>query len=83
MVPNFFVTFSDLGLFTCFRPTEVVDLQLPKPGKELPPPPVIMEPEVFQFKEKRIQSLGDEPVEFKKRKINNPKRNMRQKLDDD
>ncbi|CAH0581252.1 unnamed protein product [Chrysodeixis includens] len=64
------------------QPTEAVDLQLPK-GKELPPPPVIMEPEVIQFKEKRVQSLGDEPVEFKKRKINNPKRNMRQKLDDD
>lgn len=62
---------------------ENVDLQLPKPDKELPPPPVIMEPERIQFKEKRVDSLGDGPVEFKKRKFNNPKRNMRQKLDDD
>lgn len=42
-----------------------------------------MEPERIQFKEKRVDSLGDGPVEFKKRKFNNPNRNMRQKLDDD
>lgn len=47
---------------------EKVDLQLPKPDKELPPPPVVMEPERIRFKEKRIVSLGDGPVEFKKRK---------------
>lgn len=62
---------------------EQVDLQLPKNEKVLPPPPVVVQPEIIQFKEKRIESLGDEPVEFKKRKFNNPKRNMRQKLDDD
>ncbi|CAK1601107.1 unnamed protein product [Parnassius mnemosyne] len=62
---------------------ENVDLQLPKCDKELPPPPVVVEPEVIQFKEKRVESLGDGPVEFKKRKLNNPKRNMRQKLDDE
>ncbi|CAH2076307.1 unnamed protein product, partial [Iphiclides podalirius] len=62
---------------------ENVDLQLPRSDKELPPPPVVVEPEVVQFKEKRVESLGDGPVMFKKRKLNNPKRNMRQKLDDD
>ncbi|CAB3223625.1 unnamed protein product [Arctia plantaginis] len=62
---------------------EQIDLQLPKPEKELPPPPVVVQPEIIQFKEKRVQSLGDEPVEFKKRKFNNAKRNIRQKLDDD
>lgn len=65
------------------EPVEHIDLQLPKPEKELPPPPVIVQPEIIQFKEKRVESLGDEPVEFKKRKFNNPKRNMRQKIDDD
>ncbi|CAH0702479.1 unnamed protein product [Spodoptera exigua] len=65
------------------QPVEQVDLQLPKNEKVLPPPPVVVQPEIIQFKEKRIESLGDEPVEFKKRKFNNPKRNMRQKLDDD
>lgn len=45
-----------------------------------------MEPEEkVQFKEKRLQSLGDDdgPVEFKRRKVNNAKRNMRQKNDDE
>lgn len=42
-----------------------------------------MEPEKFQFKEKRVETLGEGPVEFKKRKLNNPKRNMRQKVDDE
>lgn len=62
---------------------EEIDLQLPKPDKELPPPPVVVQPEIIEFKEKRVQSLGDEPVEFKKRKFNNARRNIRQKLDDD
>ncbi|XP_068632501.1 WW domain-binding protein 4-like [Battus philenor] len=62
---------------------ESVDLQLPKSSKELPPPPVVVEPETIQFKEKRVDSLGDGPVVFKKRKFSNPKRNMRQKLEDD
>lgn len=66
-----------------FRVEEEVDLQLPKPEKELPPPPVIMEPERVEFKEKRVESLGDGPVEFKKRKLGNAKRNMRQKTYDD
>ncbi|KAJ0175625.1 hypothetical protein K1T71_008784 [Dendrolimus kikuchii] len=62
---------------------EEIDLQLPKPEKQLPPPPIVMEPERVQFKEKRVDSLGDGPVEFKKRKLGNSKRNMRQKVDDD
>ncbi|KAL0880724.1 hypothetical protein ABMA27_001939 [Loxostege sticticalis] len=64
-------------------PTENIDLQLPK-VKELPPPPVIMEPETIQFGERRVGSLGDhdEPVVFKKRKLH-AGRNARQKLDDD
>ncbi|XP_059050058.1 WW domain-binding protein 4 [Achroia grisella] len=65
------------------EPVEAVDLQLPKPEKQTPPPPVVMEPEVIKFKEKRVESLGDGPVEFKKRKFNTAKRNMRQKIDDD
>nr|XP_021203234.1 WW domain binding protein 4 isoform X2 [Bombyx mori] len=64
------------------EPAKTVDLQLPK-TKELPPPPVVVEPEKFQFKEKRVETLGEGPVEFKKRKLNNPKRNMRQKVDDE
>uniref|UniRef100_S4PGI6 WW domain binding protein 4 n=2 Tax=Pararge aegeria TaxID=116150 RepID=S4PGI6_9NEOP len=65
------------------EPEKVIDLQLPKTKKEIIPPPVVMEPEKVVFKEKRMESLGDGPVEFKKRKFNNPKRNMRQKVDDD
>ncbi|XP_063631531.1 WW domain-binding protein 4 [Cydia splendana] len=66
------------------KPVEQIDLQLPKPDKEVLPPPVIMEPEArATFGERRVDSLGDGPVQFKKRKLNNPKRNMRQKLDDD
>lgn len=61
---------------------EKIDLQLPKLEKEIVPP-VIMEPERVKFGERRVESLGEGPVEFKKRKFNNPKRNMRQKLDDD
>ncbi|XP_072938917.1 WW domain-binding protein 4 [Epargyreus clarus] len=45
-----------------------VDLQLPK-VKEIVPP-VVLEPERIQFKEKRVDSLGEGPVEFKKRKAN-------------
>ncbi|XP_026485443.2 WW domain-binding protein 4 [Vanessa tameamea] len=63
------------------EPEVKIDLQLPKSQKEIIPPPVVMEPEIIQFKEKRIESLGEGPVEFKKRKLN--KRNARQKLDDD
>ncbi|CAH0407048.1 unnamed protein product [Chilo suppressalis] len=59
-----------------------VDLQLPK-TKEVEPPPVVMEPETVEFREKRVESLGDGPVEFKRRKLNNARRNMRQKLDDE
>ncbi|KAM3964183.1 uncharacterized protein ACR2FA_001664 [Aphomia sociella] len=65
------------------EPVETIDLQLPKSEKELPPPPVIVQPEIVQFKEKRVESLGEGPVEFKKRKFNSSKRNMRQKVDDD
>ncbi|XP_063366014.1 WW domain-binding protein 4 [Cydia amplana] len=66
------------------KPVEQIDLQLPKPEKEVLPPPVIMEPEArATFGERRVDSLGHGPVQFKKRKLNNPKRNMRQKLDDD
>ncbi|XP_023936485.2 WW domain-binding protein 4 isoform X6 [Bicyclus anynana] len=65
------------------EPEQDIDLQLPKSEKETIPPPVVMEPEKIVFKEKRVESLGDGPVEFKKRKFNNHKRNMRQKLDDD
>ncbi|XP_047990714.1 WW domain-binding protein 4 [Leguminivora glycinivorella] len=66
------------------KPVEQIDLQLPKPDKEVLPPPVVMEPEArATFGERRVDSLGQGPVEFKKRKLNNPKRNMRQKLDDD
>ncbi|XP_053612504.1 WW domain-binding protein 4 isoform X2 [Plodia interpunctella] len=64
------------------EPVESIDLQLPKLEKEKPPP-VVLQPETVQFKEKRVESLGDGPVEFKKRKFANPKRNMRQKLDDE
>ena len=60
-----------------------MDLQLPKVEKEVIPPPVVVEPEIIQFKERRIDSLGEGPVEFKKRKFNNNKRNIRQKVDDD
>ncbi|VVC89927.1 unnamed protein product [Leptidea sinapis] len=60
-----------------------IDLQLPKSSKPVIPPPVVMEPERVQFKEKKIESLGEGPVEFKKRKFNNSKRNIRQKVDDD
>lgn len=63
------------------EPDQKIDLQLPKSQKEVIPPPVVVEPESVQFKEKRIESLGEGPVEFKKRKLN--KRNIRQKLDDD
>ncbi|CAF4848029.1 unnamed protein product [Pieris macdunnoughi] len=63
------------------EPVEKIDLQLPK--KEVHLPPVVVEPEVVKFKEKRVDSLGDGPVEFKKRKINNAKRNIRQKLNDE
>ncbi|XP_045447414.1 WW domain-binding protein 4 [Melitaea cinxia] len=63
------------------EPEQKIDLQLPKSKKEVIPPPVVVEPETVQFKEKRIESLGEGPVEFKKRKLN--KRNIRQKLDDD
>ncbi|XP_013142528.1 PREDICTED: WW domain-binding protein 4 [Papilio polytes] len=62
---------------------ESIDLQLPKSGKQKPPPPVLVLPEVVQFKEKRVDSLGDGPVDFKKRKLNVQKRNIRQKLDDE
>lgn len=66
------------------KPVEQIDLQLPKPDKEVQPPPVVVQPEArATFGERRVDSLGDGPVEFKKRKLNNPKRNMRQKLDDD
>ncbi|XP_073949439.1 WW domain-binding protein 4 [Choristoneura fumiferana] len=65
------------------KPVEKIDLQLPKLEKEVAPPPVVMEPERVKFGERRVESLGEGPVEFKKRKFNNPKRNMRQKLDDD
>lgn len=61
---------------------ESVDLQLPK-VKELPPPPVVMEAETIRFGEKRVESLGDGPVEFKRRKFNNARRNARQKVDDE
>ncbi|CAK1540465.1 unnamed protein product [Leptosia nina] len=63
------------------EPVEKIDLQLPK--KQITLPPVVVEPEVVRFKEKRVESLGDGPVEFKKRKFNNAKRNMRQKVDDE
>ncbi|XP_041988703.1 WW domain-binding protein 4 [Aricia agestis] len=49
---------------------EKIDLQLPKPDKAPLPPPVVMEPERIEFKEKRVDSLGEGPVEFKKRKFN-------------
>ncbi|XP_034827239.2 WW domain-binding protein 4 [Maniola hyperantus] len=52
------------------EPEHKIDLQLPKSEKEIIPPPVVMEPETIVFKEKRIESLGDGPVEFKKRKFN-------------
>ncbi|XP_063533905.1 WW domain-binding protein 4 [Cydia strobilella] len=68
------------------KPVERIDLQLPKPDKEVLPPPVVVAPEeraAFGERRVRVDSLGDGPVEFKKRKLNNPKRNMRQKLDDD
>ncbi|XP_026752170.2 WW domain-binding protein 4 isoform X2 [Galleria mellonella] len=65
------------------EPVEKIDLQLPKPEKQPLPPPVVVQPEVVQFKEKRVESLGEGPVEFKKRKLNTSKRNMRQKIDDD
>lgn len=68
-------------MYFIFRPEQKIDLQLPKSQKEVIPPPVVVEPETVQFKEKRIESLGEGPVEFKKRKLN--KRNIRQKLDDD
>ncbi|KAJ2942690.1 hypothetical protein O0L34_g2160 [Tuta absoluta] len=64
-------------------PVEKVDLQLPKSSKEVIPPPVVMEPEVIKFGEKRVQSLGEGPVEFKRRNFGNAKRNMRQKHDDE
>ncbi|CAH0750126.1 unnamed protein product [Diatraea saccharalis] len=64
------------------EPVQNIDLQLPK-TKEVEPPPVIMEPEVIQFREKTVESLGDGPVEFKRRKFNNSRRNMRQKHDDE
>ncbi|XP_038215012.1 WW domain-binding protein 4 [Zerene cesonia] len=63
------------------EPVEKIDLQLPK--KEVFVPPVVVQPEIVRFKEKRVESLGEGPVEFKKRKINNAKRNMRQKIDDE
>ncbi|XP_049868608.1 WW domain-binding protein 4 [Pectinophora gossypiella] len=64
------------------EPVEQVDLQLPK-VKEVAPPPVEVTPEVVKFGEKRVESLGEGPVEFKRRKIGNAKRNMRQKVDDE
>ncbi|KAI5633156.1 u1 zinc finger domain-containing protein [Phthorimaea operculella] len=65
------------------EPVEQVDLQLPKSSKEVLPPPVVMEPEVIKFGEKRVASLGEGPVEFKRRKLGHAKRNMRQKQDDE
>ncbi|KAG6462456.1 WW domain-binding protein 4 [Manduca sexta] len=65
------------------KPEENIDLQLPKANKEVVPPPVVVQPEIIQFKEKHVGSLGEGPVEFKRRKFNNAKRNARQKLDDD
>ncbi|GBP63279.1 WW domain-binding protein 4 [Eumeta japonica] len=68
------------------KPQEKVDLQLPKSSKEPIPVPVVYEPETprIEFNEKKVESLGEGPVEFKKRKFNNHiKRNMRQKTDDD
>ncbi|XP_013183068.1 WW domain-binding protein 4 [Amyelois transitella] len=61
------------------QPSESVDLQLPQTLKE--PPPVVVEPERVRFSEKRVESLGEGPVLFKKRKLH--ARNARQKLDDD
>ncbi|CAH0714315.1 unnamed protein product, partial [Brenthis ino] len=65
------------------EPEKAIDLQLPKCYKEVIPPPVIVEPEITEFKERRVESLGEGPVEFKKRKLNHSKRNIRQKVDDD
>lgn len=66
------------------RPVEAVDLQLPKSERPKPPPPVLVEPdERLQFKERTVESLGDGPVEFKKRKLGHNRKNMRQKLDTD
>ncbi|XP_011564839.3 WW domain-binding protein 4 [Plutella xylostella] len=66
------------------EPVEAVDLQLPKSQRPKPPPPVVVEPdERLQFKERTVESLGDGPVEFKKRKLGHNRKNMRQKLDTD
>lgn len=64
-----------------------VDLQLPKQDFIEIKVPVVTEPQM-KFKEKTFTSLGDEgggdSNSFKKRKFNsNPKRNMRQRLDED
>lgn len=65
----------------------VVDLQLPQlPEEEYIEVPVEYEPEpeVKEFKEKTVESLGSGSATFKKRKIGSgAKRNTRQRLDDD
>ena len=70
------------------RKLEPVDLQLPEQEYIQVNFPAVLEPKV-KFKEKMLASLGnDEEGEvetgFKKRRLNcNPKRSMRQRLDQD
>jgi hypothetical protein len=70
------------------RKFEPVDLQLPEQEYIQIKVPAVVEPKV-KFKEKMLASLGnDEEGEvetgFKKRRLNcNPKRSMRQRLDQD
>jgi len=70
------------------RKLEPVDLQLPEQEYIQIKVPAVVEPKV-KFKEKMLASLGnDEEGEvetgFKKRRLNcNPKRSMRQRLDQD
>ncbi|CAG9578853.1 unnamed protein product [Danaus chrysippus] len=61
-----------------------INLQLPK-VEQKPLPPVLLEPEhtPIEFKESKVDYSLEGPSEFKKRKLNNPKRNMRQRLDDE
>lgn len=69
------------------RNLEPVDLQLPEQEYIQIKVPAVVEPKV-KFKEKMLASLGNDEEEvetgFKKRRLNcNPKRSMRQRLDQD
>ncbi|XP_044754573.1 WW domain-binding protein 4-like isoform X2 [Coccinella septempunctata] len=76
---------SPYGKWETIKETPMVDLQLPE--QEYYECPIVYEPEpiVKEFKEKTVESLGNETGEttFKKRKINfGNRKNARQRLED-